>query len=89
VLRKFFPRLNCSEVTFKRFFEPALVAILGVLYLPSDEPLGTYLIIGAYCMSFTTGLSAVHEQARLMDLNDSLIDQQALAEQLRERRGDR
>ncbi len=89
VLRKFFPWLKCSEVTFKRFYEPALVIALGVLQIPGDEPLGMYVVIGGLCMGFLSNACSVQEEVRLDDLNDSILDQQALAERLREMRGDR
>lgn len=88
-LRRFFPWVKCSEVTFKRFVEPVVVIALGIAMVPSDEPFGMYIVTGGLCMAFLASAYSVQEQARLDDLNDSILDQQALAERLRESRGDR
>ncbi|MBC7817330.1 MAG: hypothetical protein IAG10_10615 [Planctomycetaceae bacterium] len=88
-LRKFFPFLKCSDVTFKRFIEPSLIVGLGALLVPNDEPLGMYVVIGGLCMGFLSNVCRAQEEARLTDLNDSILDQQGLAERLRQSRGDR
>lgn len=88
-LRCFFRWLKCSEVTFKRFVEPVVVIALGIGMVPSDEPFGMYIVTGGLCMAFLANAYTVQDQARLDDLNDSILDQQALAERLRESRGDR
>jgi hypothetical protein len=89
VLQRFFPRLKCSEVTFKRWFEPCLVIGAGLLWAESNEPIGTYLMLCGASIACLTHFYQVQEATRLNDLNDSILDQQALAERLRESRGDR
>ena len=89
VLRRFMPFLKCSDLTFKRFIEPSLIVGLGALLVPGDEPFGMYVVIGGLCMGFLSNTCGAQEVARLNDLNDSILDQQALAERLRQSRGDR
>lgn len=79
----------CSELTVKRYAEPAVVITSGLLLIPASEPVGMYLLIGGLCMGFSTGVCCVQQDVRLLDLNDSILDQQILAERLREVRGDR
>lgn len=87
MLWKLFPW--CSEVPFKRYVEPVLVMAIGVLLIPVSEPCGLYLLIGGVCMGLATGACCARQEVQLLDLNDSILDQQALAERLREMRGDR
>lgn len=89
VLRRFMPFLKCSDITFKRFIEPCVVVGLGALAVPGDEPFGMYVVIGGLCMGFLANACSVQEEVRLTDLNDSILDQQALAERLRQSRADR
>ena len=89
LLQRFVPRLKCSEVTFKRWFEPFLVLGAGLLWAESNEPIGTYLMLCGASMACMTHMYQVQEATRLNDLNDSILDQQSLAERLRGSRGGR
>ena len=89
LLKRFFPRLKCSEITFKRWIEPFLVLGAGLLWAKGNEPIGTYLMLCAASMAYLAHASIVVEQNRLHDLNDSVIDQRTLAERFRDSSRDR
>jgi hypothetical protein len=86
VLMKFLPFL--SEVTVKRFIEPLLVFLGGVFMLPLNQPLALYWMIGAACMGGMVSSAVGFGQRQAMDMHDSVIDQQELAERFRGMRGD-
>ena len=89
LLKRFFPRLRCSEITFKRWIEPFLVLGAGLLWAEGNEPIGTYLMLCAASMAYLAHASIFVEQNRVHDLNDSVIDQLTLAERFRDSSRDR
>jgi hypothetical protein len=84
VLKRFFPRLKCSEITFKRWIEPFLVLGAGLLWARGNEPIGTYLMLCGASIACLTHMSQVQDEVRLNDLNDSVIEQRTLAERFRD-----
>ncbi len=86
------PRLTrllgrASEFWIKRFVEPALVFIAGVLTLAANEPLGVYLMAASFALFASVNLAAEFVRTRALNMNDAFIDQSTVAEQFRDMRG--
>ncbi len=79
---------NCKELTIKRFWEPALVALGGRVIVSMNAPLGYYLVIAAIALFISVNFSEAYDHARVLDLNDSLIEQRQAAERFRAMHGD-
>lgn len=75
-----------SEAAFKTWVEPALVGGLGLMLRRADEANGSFLLFCAFsmCVKNLVGQHLVHEE--LSDMNDSLIEQQHMAERFRQSR---
>jgi hypothetical protein len=86
ILWRFFPRL--SEERVKQCVEPPVVFAAGLLLCAVSEPLGVYLMIAAACMFFIVSANIAWWRQRSIDLHDSVIEQQQIAERFRELRGD-
>jgi hypothetical protein len=76
-----------SEAKAKAAVEPLLVVLVGAMVMNSSPPLGSYLVAAAVGLMLSHGALEAHERTRLMDMNDSVIDQRHLAERFR--RGNR
>ncbi len=87
LLMRNFPRY--SERTIKRVIEPVFVFVTGGVICQVNQPLGSYLLLGAASLFITSGLTDTIERVRAQDLNDSMIEQQGIAERFRDMRGDR
>ena len=87
ILARNFPRQ--SEMTIKRVIEPGFLFIVGAVICQINVPLGAYLMLGATSLLIINGLSDTLEKVRAQDLNDSLIEQQGVAERFRDMRGER
>lgn len=72
------------EARVKAVVEPAVACIAGVLLLAFNEPLGSLLIVCAISLGAVQSTIEAVEQARALELNDALIEQQGLAERFRE-----
>lgn len=83
-LTRLFPK--ASEVTVKRFIEPAALLGVSVMVMEFNQPLGTYLRLGGIGLFLSVNMIAVYDRARAMDLNDAVIDQEQVAEQFRNMR---
>jgi hypothetical protein len=82
-------KAKCSELTFKRFFEPVLVLAVGYLFYEfGQEPLGAYLMWAAVCLFISVNASAHFHHLQAIDLRDSIIYQERLAERFRKLRGE-
>lgn len=72
-----------SERAAKRVVEPLLVGGIGVLMLPTSEPLGLYLMIAGCALRVTLKMADAVQKARLINMRDAYFDQMNLAEQFR------
>jgi hypothetical protein len=72
-----------DEVRFKRFSEPFVVGMLGASLTQFNQPLGWYFIFGAICLCIQAMVWNQLEEVKVMDLNDSLLEQSYLAERFR------
>ena len=79
-------RAKVSETTVKTWYEPGLIALLGLMLRQSDHANGSFLMYCAFamCVKNLVGQHLVHEE--LADMNDSLIEQQHMAERFRQSR---
>jgi hypothetical protein len=77
------------EQKIKAGLEPLLVFVAGVLLMPVSEPLGSYLMVAALSLGFNHSVIESVERAQALEMNDALIEQQAMAERFRQMRRDR
>ncbi len=84
---RFVPAL--PELRVKQVVEPLVVLVVGLGCAVWNRPLGGYLIGGAVSLFVSGGLCELLTRQQAMDLNDDMIDQEILAERVRELRGDR
>lgn len=77
VLRRF------SEPTFKAVIEPMLVFLTGTFVMPANEPLGSYLMMGAAGMFLSVALARSYQRTRMLDMRDAYIAERNVAEQFR------
>lgn len=78
---------HCSEERLKRVVEPLLLILLGASICVINPPLGVYVTLGGLCMGLSCDIYDKLDRARALDLQDSMIDQQMLAERFRQLRG--
>lgn len=83
------PKAKCSEMTFKRVFEPLLVVSGGFLLTAWNPPLGTYLMFAAGGLFLSMTAIEVENQSRALDMHDAALEQERLTERFRDLRGDR
>jgi hypothetical protein len=76
---------RASEKWIKEFFEPMLVFFSGVLALPYGEPLGSYLMIAGIGLAAMGAMREETARARVMDMNDAMIDQNYIFDRFRGR----
>jgi hypothetical protein len=89
-----FPRLmaitrRISERTIKCVVEPMLVFFVGVFTMPTSEPLGGYLMLAALGLLISTQLTAGYERIRALDMYDAYVNQNQVAQDFRDMRGER
>jgi hypothetical protein len=84
-LSRFFPKLD--EVTIKRYVEPTVVGLLGIIVSPFAPPLGFYLFMAAIGLGVSVASTYHYEQAKAIAAVDSLIDARMHAARVRERAG--
>ncbi|MFO0831531.1 MAG: hypothetical protein U0637_06780 [Phycisphaerales bacterium] len=89
-----FPRLakafkSMPESKLKGSIEPLAVLLTALAVMQGSVPLGSYLIAAAFALAFNNALIDAVTKARVRELNDSLIEQQQLAERFRAMQGDR
>ncbi len=82
------PNARLSEITIKKFVEP--IVVLGIAALISDynQPLAAYLIVAVSCLVGSNLRAAMWMRGRVMDMNDAVADQEQVAQQFRDMRGD-
>jgi hypothetical protein len=74
-----------NEVRFKRFNEPFVIGMLGACLTQFNQPLGWYIFFGAVCLCIQATVWNQLEEVKVMDLNDSMLEQSYLAERFRSR----
>jgi hypothetical protein len=72
-----------TEPTAKAFVEPVLVLVTGALLCELSEPLGSFLMVSAFCLFATAKARITFERTRMMDLRDAQIDQRNMSERFR------
>jgi len=83
------PTVKGKELTVKRIYEPVFMFFLGFAIRDRiNAPLGTYFMIGAVCLFISVSASEMASRVRSLDLNDTAIDQEIIAERFREMRGE-
>lgn len=76
-----------SEETIKRWIEPILVIFIGgVLVDLLNEPLGGFLLIAGFALLTTTNLAAGDDRRRVMQMQDSYLQQKAIMQQFKDLR---
>ncbi|QYO62488.1 hypothetical protein [Leptolyngbya sp. 7M] len=86
-LARIFKRMPESRI--KAGLEPLLVFAVGVLMMPLSQPLGSYLMVAAFALGMTHAVIDSVERARALEMNDAMIEQQALADRFRQMNGGR
>lgn len=76
------------EPKLKAAIEPLAVFLTALAVMEGSVPLGSYLIAAAFALAFNNALIGAVAKARVRELNNSLIEQQQIAERFREMRGD-
>ena len=77
-------RSNVSEIAFKTWVEPLVMAFLGLLLRQSDAANGCFLMYCAFamCVKNLVGQYLLHEE--LTDMRDNMLEQQHLADRFRQ-----
>ncbi len=73
-----------SEIAFKTWVEPTVVAVLGVLLRQYDEANSSFLLTCAAAMCFKNLVGQHINYEEVTDMHDSLIEQQQKADRFRE-----
>jgi hypothetical protein len=73
-----------DERQIKAIGEPVFVFLCGVFMMPLSQPLGSYLMVAAFCLGLNHSVIESVEQARALQLNDARIEQESIAERFRE-----
>lgn len=81
------PTARLSEVTIKKFIEPALVGTAAWYFWELNPPLASHLLISAACLAGTVIRADHHMRMRTADMNDAVNEQQQVAEQFRNMHG--
>jgi hypothetical protein len=71
-----------SEATIKRW-EPLIVLLSGWLLHHINHPLGSFVVVAAYCMGIKVGLERVGMIERALDTSDALVEQTMVLESVR------
>jgi hypothetical protein len=80
-LMSVFPR--CSELTVKRFIEPALVVTVAALVMNFVPALGLYLMMAGGVLFTMVNYDEAEERRRIQSMQDSIIDASQRAERFR------
>lgn len=85
-LMRFWPQL--SEERLKTTIEPALLLLIGLLVMPLNAPLGSYVMLGAVGMIVSVQMYLADQRARVLDMHDAHVEQQNVVEGFRHARGE-
>jgi hypothetical protein len=80
-LCRLLPKL--SENTVKKFVEPGVLLLVGLIVSDVSEPFGKYLMFAGICLFLSIAIGDAWIQKRAMDARDALIEQQSVADYLR------
>ncbi|MBL8880928.1 MAG: hypothetical protein JNG88_17580 [Phycisphaerales bacterium] len=72
-----------SEITIKQYVEPIVGLLTGILLLPWDEPVGSYLMFSSFCLMCSVAEDVKAEKRRAQDMYDAYVEQQAVLERFR------
>lgn len=78
-----------SESTMKRVIEPIIVFGIAAAMMPYFPTVGLFLIGGAFCSSVLMLEWQIRIDRRARDMNDAVIEQEAVTQRFREMRNDR
>jgi hypothetical protein len=79
---------SMPESRLKAAIEPLAVFLCALAVMAGSVPLGSFLIVSAFALAFNNALLGAVTKARVRELNDTLIEQQQIAECFRDMRGD-
>lgn len=86
------PRLRfggrISEVKIKCLAEPALIWIIGGLFLQFSPPLGGYLMVAGTGMFISNTMADASVQRRAQDMHDAYVDQRDVMDRFHDMRRD-
>lgn len=86
-LAKIFKRMD--EQKIKAGLEPLVVFLAGIFLMKLSQPLGSYLMVAAFSLGLTHSVIESVERAKALELNDSFLEQQEMAERFRRMQQDR
>jgi hypothetical protein len=78
--------LPWSETTIKQW-EPLIALMSGWFLHRFNHPLGSFVIMGAFCLAVKVGLERVGIRERVLDTSDALVEQTWAMESVRYRSG--
>lgn len=76
-------KTKISEVAFKTWVEPSLVAVGGLLLCELDRAFGSFIVTCGACMCIKGLVSFQLRAAETTDMRDSMIEQQQRADRFR------
>ncbi len=76
---------NWNEITIKQIGEPLFVLAMAAFVESVSLQLTVYLIVAAFALAISVAADQAAEHRRVEDLHDAYLEQQALAEQFREK----
>lgn len=74
-----------KDETVRGILEPSLVILTGAVIAEINAPLGGYLIIAGFALLACSNSAIGERKQRAMRMHDAQIEQQAVAEQFRDR----
>ncbi len=83
ILMRRWPFHRVREERFKSMWEPALVFLSAVLFIPVSEALGLYLMVAAVGMLATATLREAYWAQRTLDMRDAYFEQKEAVERFR------
>ena len=75
-----FAFLPLSDSIIKRYVDPAVVAIVGLLVMIPFRWLGYYIIFSAFCLFIFETWDYEQQLNRMLDTRDSLVDSEVMSE---------
>lgn len=77
-----------SEITVKKYVEPAVTFFVGILICQFNIPLGVYVFLGGVMLLLTIQSAERWVRMRVREMNDAVFDQEVISERFRDLRGD-
>lgn len=82
ILRRQNSRID--EITFKAWIEPLLVLLVGLVFMPLNVPLASFILTCGIALRIKVGMSARLLRIRLLDMQDSMVEQQHFGRRFRQ-----